>query len=67
MKAPKGRNKIACGIATGRETSLLIKPCKGEISYFALTGLAMKIITYSLGRCPRLLNGRPFGAFSNNL
>ncbi len=38
-KAPKERNVRACGNATGRDSSLFIKPCQGEIEYSALTGL----------------------------
>jgi hypothetical protein len=49
-----------------RDSSLLMKPCKGEILYVALTGLVMIMLIVDLGRCPRLSNYRPFGAFSNS-
>jgi hypothetical protein len=39
MKAPKGRNVIAWGIATGKEASLFIEALKGRNIYVALSGL----------------------------
>jgi hypothetical protein len=37
--APKGRHKIACGNATGGDAIYSLKPCKGDIKYFAPSGL----------------------------
>jgi hypothetical protein len=49
MKAPKGRNKIACGIATGIDSRLFIKALKGRHKYFAPSGLVLMTIRASCG------------------
>jgi hypothetical protein len=39
MKAPKERNIIACGNATGGRFQLIHQALKGRNNYFALSGL----------------------------
>jgi hypothetical protein len=60
-KAPKGRNLIACGNATGVDARLFLKALKGRNIYVALTGLAVKIMDCVLWRCHRLLYFAPSG------
>jgi hypothetical protein len=66
MKAPKGRNIIAWGIATGMDVLFIIQALKGRNTYVALSGLELFMRITNPGRCPGLLNYRPFGAFSNS-
>jgi hypothetical protein len=47
----------------GLDSSSFRKPCKGEITYSALTGLAMKIITCILGRVPQAITLSPLRGF----
>jgi hypothetical protein len=66
LTAPQGRNKIACGSATGVDKSLFIKPCQGGIKYSALTGLAMMIGIGVLWRVPQAIISSPPWGFSSS-
>jgi hypothetical protein len=43
LKAPKGRNIIAWGIATGNRDSLIHQALKGRNTYVALSGLDINV------------------------
>ena len=63
MKAPKGRNVIACGIATGVDASLFIKALKGRNIYLALSGLNEITQRRFLWRVPQAITLRSVGAY----
>jgi hypothetical protein len=48
-KAPKGRNAIACGNATGDKPSSLSQALKGRNMYVALTGLIYLSVSVTQG------------------
>jgi hypothetical protein len=62
MKAPKGRNLIACGIATEERGEFIHQALKGRNIYVALTGLAMNMMTCALWRVPQAITLRRFRA-----
>jgi hypothetical protein len=45
----------------------MTKPQRGDILYFALSGLEIMIMIRHLGRCPGLLHNAPSGLFQNAL
>jgi hypothetical protein len=65
LKATKGRNVIAWGIAPGIDAGLSVKPCKGDINIPPLQGLMNNFVFGSCGVATGFLIA-PLRGFSNS-